>query len=291
MINFDNYILSAQRLTLQLPPALPLHTGNIDGLHYGIYQPASDIRHIVVVYHGGGVHSQAGYQILAHQLSAMPGIAVCLVDIRGHGQSSSGKLMHPRQIWQDVDTLLSALHMAYPQARCHLLGHSSGGGMLLNYATRMPQNPLVHSLILLAPELGPFAGTAHPLSPADRFATVKNWPFILNALSAGRLCGQYPAVKLHFPADVLKNDPRFVCHYTVNMANALTPQAPAKQLAALSLPTLILAAQHDELFSAEAITTLVRQQNNPQVQCEMLPGCGHLDCVFGVAERVRQFIA
>ncbi|WNP34487.1 alpha/beta fold hydrolase [Enterobacter kobei] len=291
MINFDNYILSAQRLTLQLPPALPLHTGNIDGLHYGIYQSASAIRHIVVVYHGGGVHSQAGYQILAHQLSAMPGIAVCLVDIRGHGRSASGKLTHPRQIWQDVDTLLSTLHATYPQACCHLLGHSSGGGMLLNYATRLPRNPLAHSLILLAPELGPFSGTMRPLPEADKFATVKNWPFILNALSAGRLCAQYPAVKLHFPAHVLKNDPHFVCHYTVNMANALTPQAPAKQLAALSLPTLILAAQHDELFSAEAITTLVRQQNNPQVQCEMLPGCGHLDCVFGVAERVRQFIA
>ncbi|BCU57525.1 alpha/beta fold hydrolase [Enterobacter kobei] len=291
MINFDNYILSAQRLTLQLPPALPLHTGNLDGLHYGIYQSASAIRHIVVVYHGGGVHSQAGYPILARQLSAIPGIAVCLVDIRGHGRSASGKLTHPRQIWQDVDTLLSTLHATYPQACCHLLGHSSGAGMLLNYATRMPQNPLVHSLILLAPELGPFAGTAHPLSPADKFATVKSWPFILNALSAGRLCAQYPAVKLHFTTQVLESDPCIVRHYTVNMANALTPHAPAKQLAALSLPTLFLAAERDELFSAEAMSTLVHKQNNPQVLFETLPGCGHLDCVFGVAERVRQFIA
>lgn len=291
LINFNNYILSVQQLTLQLPPALPPHSGNSAGLHYWLYLPASAIRHIFVVYHGGGVHSQAGYQILARQLSATPGIAVCLVDMRGHGQSASGKLMHPRQIWQDVDTLLSVLHTTYPQAGCHLLGHSSGGGMLLNYATRLPRNPLARSLTLLAPELGPFSGTARPLPEADKFATVKNWPFILNALSGGRLCGQYPAVNLHFPAQVLESDPRVVRHYTVNMANALTPQAPAKQLAALTLPTLILAAEQDELFSAEAITTLVRQQNNPQVQCETLPGCGHLDCVFGAAERLRRFIA
>ena len=120
---------------------------------------------------------------------------------------------------------------------------------------------------------------------------MKNWPFILNALSAGRLCGQYPAVKLRFPAQVLKSDPRFVQHYSVNMANALTPQAPIKQLAALSLPTLILAAEQDELFNPEAIARLAGKQNNPHVQCETLPGCGHLDCVFGVGERLLRFIA
>nr|WP_318383519.1 alpha/beta fold hydrolase [uncultured Enterobacter sp.] len=288
MIDFDGYPLKArQQGATPLPPLQ-----HIDGLSLRIFYGEIPITDVVVIYHGGGVHGVAGYEVLAHQLSATPGVAACLVDIRGHGQSSGprGTVSHPRQVWHDVDTVLAHLETTFAQARCHLFGHSSGGGMLLNYITGLTQPTRAASLTLLAPELGPFSNTAHPLPASHRFATVKTWPFVLNALSGGRLFSHYPAVTLNFPEVVLKSEPHFVHRYSVNMANALTPRAPQKQLARLALPTLIIAAEQDELFSAQAMGDLVARAGNPQVRFEILPECGHLDCVFGVSEKVLEFM-
>lgn len=63
------------------------------------------------------------------------------------------------------------MRLRFPLARRHLLGHSSGAGMLLNYLTRYPCEQQADSLTLLAPELGPFSGMARDLPAAARFAS------------------------------------------------------------------------------------------------------------------------
>lgn len=68
------------------------------------------------------------------------------------------------------------MRLRFPLARRHLLGHSSGAGMLLNYLTRYPCEQQVDSLTLLAPELGPFSGMARDSPAAARFAQVRQWP-------------------------------------------------------------------------------------------------------------------
>jgi len=290
VINFDHFNQQAEQLEATLPLPARVNTLQIEGLRYRLYQPQRTADDLVMVYHGGGVHLDAGYDILARQLSHDERIAVCLVDIRGHGGSTGakGQVAAASMVWHDVDTLLAEMHRLFPQARIHLLGHSSGGGMLINYFTRYhPQQPS-DSLTLLAPELGPFAPEVRRSQVSVPFADVRQWPFIVNALSGGWLFGNYPAVQLNFPENVKASEPDFVQYYNVNMANALTPRHPAKQLAALPLPTLLLAAADDELFSAQAMAVFAKQHGNEKLRFSIIENSSHLDCLLYAGDKIRQ---
>lgn len=293
MIDFHHFIAQAKDYDETLTASAIIAPGNVAGLSYYLYQQHDEPDNVVIVYHGGGVNCSAGYTILANQLAAIPGVAVCLVDIRGHGESTGekGKVERPERIWEDVDTLLQEMDSRFPQARKHLLGHSSGAGMLLNYLTRYPFKQPADSLIMLAPELGPFAKIAPATPITENFAKVSQWPFIINAISGGYLFGQFPAVRLKFPAAVMETTPGLVSKYSVNMANALTPRDPAKQLAALPVPTLFLAAGRDELFSAQSLADFVSRHGNTQLQFRLLENSTHLDCIFSAYREVGQYLA
>ena len=293
LIDFHHYISQAKHYDETLPVNANIITGEVAGLSYQLYQQYDEPDDIVIVYHGGGVNRNAGYSILAGQLSSSPGVAVCLVDIRGHGDSSGkrGTVEHPEQIWQDVDTLLQEMRCHFPQARRHLLGHSSGAGMLLNYLTRYRFQQQADSLIMLAPELGPFANIRPATAITESFAKVRQWPFILNAISGGYLFGQCRAISLNFPTAVRESLSDLVCNYSVNMANALTPRHPIKQLGALPLPTLLLAAGRDELFSAKSLADFASQYGNPQLQFRQLDNRTHLDCIFGAYREVVAYLS
>ncbi|CUY24857.1 lysophospholipase L2 [Serratia marcescens] len=292
LIDFDRYVEQAKSYGEWSAGHADMLSGRINGLSYRLYRHTAESEDVIVVYHGGGVNSAAGYDVLARQLAAEPTLAVCLVDIRGHGDSTGerGTVERPERIWRDVDVILAEMRRRFPLARRHLLGHSSGAGMLLNYLTRYPGEQQADSLILLAPELGPFSGMARDLAATARFAQVRQWPFVANALSGGRWFGHARAVSLNFPPAVLAAAPDFVCQYSVNMANALTPRAPAKQLAALRLPTLLLAAAQDELFSAQSLQRFVERHGNVHVAFGLLEGSTHLSCVFDAHRFVLQHI-
>lgn len=201
LIDFDRYVEQAKSYGEWPGAQVGTLSGCVEGLSYRLYRHAAESEDVMVVYHGGGVNSAAGYDVLARQLAAEPTLAVCLVDIRGHGDSTGerGTVERPERIWRDVDVILAEMRRRFPLARRHLLGHSSGAGMLLNYLTRYPGEQQADSLILLAPELGPFSGIARDLAVTARFAQVRQWPFVANALSGGRWFGQSRAVSLNFP--------------------------------------------------------------------------------------------
>ena len=52
-------------------------SGRVEGLSYRLYRQTAESEDVIVVYHGGGVNSAAGYDILARQLAAEPTLAVC----------------------------------------------------------------------------------------------------------------------------------------------------------------------------------------------------------------------
>lgn len=292
MIDFNYFNDQAEQLAATLPQPARVNTVLREGLRYRLYQSEQTPDDLIIVYHGGGVHLDAGYDILARQITQDERIAVCLVDIRAHGGSTGtkGQLANVAVVWRDVDTLVSWMRTLFPYTAIHLLGHSSGGGMLINYFTRYHPQQKSDSLILLAPELGPFAPEVRRPQTGAPFAEVRQWPFIINALSGGRLLGNYPAVRLNFPEKVKASALDFVQHYSVNMANALTPRHPAKQLAALPLPTSLFAARNDELFSAQAMAVFAQQHGNPQLYFQILDECLHLNCVFGLEEGIHQHL-
>ncbi|MDF7647590.1 alpha/beta fold hydrolase [Erwiniaceae bacterium L1_54_3] len=292
VLDFERFSAAAADYEQSLRSTSSVTTHHEEGLRYRFYEGTHPVKNIVIVYHGGGVNLDAGYGILARQLVAESGLSVCLVDMHGHGESKGikGHLPDPRLLWQNVDMLITALKRSYPQAQYHLLGHSSGAGMLINYFTCHKPAYRITSLTLLAPELGPFAKGVHRKITTVPFARVTQWPFILNALTRGKLFGNYVAVNLNIPGSIDNDVKNLVRKYSVNMANALTPRSPAKQLSTLPLPTLMLVADKDELFEPKAMEEFAKKYGNHYLSFKLLKDSHHLDCLFHSSFQIGEFI-
>ncbi|MBF7684426.1 alpha/beta fold hydrolase [Acinetobacter sp. B10A] len=291
MIDFSKFIESLKKHDFFVEHSTNILEHYLDELYLRIYKPILDIEEIIIVYHGGGVNSDAGYDILAKQLIQYEQTCVCLVDIRGHGRSCRNeKNLSSKQIWQDVDIVVQYFNHSFPQARIHLLGHSSGGGMLLNYLTRYIPTVKIDSLILLAPEFGPFTPTNLHISSSTPFASVNKWIFIINAFSFGFVFGNHVGVKLNFPQEVIQLKPDFVQYYSVNVANALTPHQPLQQLKKIVLPVAILIAENDELFDADQMLAFAKLAKNTNLTSKIIKSSTHLDCIFNASEAIQTFI-
>lgn len=293
MIDFTRFKERYDQLNDLLPYPDKISEVQISGLYIRVYEPKTVVEEVLIVYHGGGVNSDAGYDILARQLSYALHVCVCLVDIRGHGRSCGhrGDALSPGQIWQDVDTVIDYVHTSYTDARIHLLGHSSGGGMLINYFTQHVLSRKVDSLLLLAPALGPFSPPALHTDLSIPFASVNRWAFIFNALSAGFFGGHRAGVKLNFPQEIISSRPDFVQVYSVNMANALTPRNPARQLKKLSFPVIILLAEQDELFDVSQMDDFFKSSGNSNLSSHIVENSTHLSCIFELTDSVRKHFA
>lgn len=269
------------------PQWLRTETPSIDLAHQ-IHLPDGAFEGLLIFYHGGAAHGRAGYDRMAQRLVEAAPIAVCLPDIRGHG-ASGGKRGHaaaPVRVWDDVDRLVAAMREQFPEMRIHLGGHSSGAGMLLNHLTRRPPQTQADSLILLAPELGWRAGLYHNGSRFGSFARVRIWPFMLAALSGELFGNGIPAVHFDLPTEAL-DAPGLVSHYTVGMANALTPDNPARQLQRLTIPTHIGIAGSDQLINADRLAAFITQQKNPNIHVTRLADTDHLGAILDAAPFIQ----
>lgn len=234
--------------TVELPDLESLTASDGVRLSYRRYIPITP-RAVVLFYHGGGAHSGAGYQYLGNGLQNEFDVAVYMPDIRGHGASEGpdGDTPNPGQVWKDITTFLKHIHTEFPQLPLLLGGHSSGAGLVLNYASQ-PGHEAVDNYIFLSPEFGFRSKTARP-SLATSFTTVKTFPFIINAMSGGLLSGHSHAVRFNYPAELLASNKSLVSSYTVNMANAITPFAPQKQIAKIDRAFGLWIGADDELIN------------------------------------------
>lgn len=105
-------------------------------------------------------------------------------------------------------------------------GHSSGGGLVVNYATWSRRRPDVAAYALLSPQLGYLAKVDHPTPSRVSFARVNVAAFIVNGVSGGLLLGHNHAVQFAYTDKMLAEEPGMVKSNTVNMANAITPTSP-----------------------------------------------------------------
>lgn len=109
----------------------------------------------LIFIHGGGAHSGAGYQHLANNLQINYNINVFLLDLRGHGKSDGdrGDCSSAQRILEDIKLFVDYIKEKYPEIPITLGGHSSGGGLVLNYSSWKNKSP-VDSNIFVSPKLG-----------------------------------------------------------------------------------------------------------------------------------------
>lgn len=242
--------------------------------------PANDpSAPLVVMIHGSGMHS-GQFERLATTLAANSVADVLVPDLRGHGPSPErrGDVDYIGQLEDDLAALIEA--EVSTDQEVILLGHSSGGGLVVRFAGGA-HGAMLDRAILLAPYLGHDApttrpnagGWAHPL--LRRYIGLE----ILNGFGFTALNG-LKVVQLNLPGIVVADTEAgpMTDSYSYRLNTSYHPR-PELGADVANLPdTLLIAGADDEAFLADQY----RPTMEPFTELgtyHVLPGLQHMDVV------------
>jgi Lysophospholipase len=225
-----------------------------DGVKLAYYLYANDHAIATLIFfHGGGAYSGAGYQCLAQGLSGKYKVNTILVDLRGHGNSGGRRGGTPsvKQVYKDIDSIIDFAHEKYSGIPLYAGGHSSGCGLLLNYASYNGKGN-VDGYFFLSPYFGYTSKTDR--ENCVSFTKVPLPFFILNGMSWGLLFGNANAVQYNYSADMLASQPLLTGAISVNMSKSMTPTDPVRQFGKIDKKFGMFIGSDDELFDPEKIS-------------------------------------
>ena len=264
-------------------PELEFLTAN-DGIDLAFHEYVpGQIDAVLIFYHGGGAYSQAGYQHIGAGLSEKQNILVVTPDIRGHGDSSGqrGDAPSVKQVFEDVSSFIILMKEQYPDQKLFLGGHSSGAGLVLNYSSWKKREE-VSGYLFLSPQLGFRSNTQ---KKGNKFVYADTAPFISNSMSGTD--GNTPAVFFNYSEEVLSST-KNIGFLTVNMANAITPEAPIKQIKQLDQPAAVWIGEKDEIFKADKVISLFAK--NKDVYTEIIEDEYHLSILVKAADYMAPWL-
>jgi len=262
-----------------VPPLQFIEASDNTKLAYREYIP-DQIDTILIFYHGGGAYNKAGYQFIGDGLSKHFNCLVVTPDIRGHGDSGGARGDTPsvEQVFEDIGLLIRLIKTKYPQKELFLGGHSSGGGLVLNYSSYKKREN-TSGYLFLSPQLG-FRSETEIKNNPNPFATVKTELFISNAMTGSD--GNTKAVFFNYSDEVLQTT-KNIAAITVNMANAITPSSPIIQIRKLDLPTAVWIGEKDEIFNVEKVVSLFKK-NNPKSYTKIIENEKHLSILVNATD-------
>lgn len=245
---------------------------------------------LVVMLHGSGWHGQQ-FEGLAAGLADVADVLA--PDLRGHGvvPLRRGDIDYIGQFEDDLADLIAA--RAGPQQRVILLGHSSGGGLVVRFAGGA-HRPLIDGAVLLAPFLHHSAPTTRENSGG--WATISLRRIIgLSVLNTLRITALNGTVVIRFAMpDAVLNGPlghTATTEYSYRLNTSLAPRSDWKADVAALPPFLLVAGAQDEAFFADRYESTVAPLN-PAGRYVLVPGVGHLDVVDAAATltALRDFV-
>lgn len=260
---------------------------------YYSWLPEKEPENVVIFYHGGGAWSGAGYFYLAQETCKQFGIGMYLVDIRGHGNSEGirGDAPATEQVWQDIASTISFVKNQHPNAKLFLGGHSSGAGLVLNYASWQKQSDDISGYVLLAPYLGARSGTNNP--QAESFVNNVNlFAIIVSAITSGWLCAHRQAFTFNYPESLYESDNKMVRAYTCAMAHAVSPNNPKTIFENLTKPCALFIGANDEQFLPDEVSKYVDFMTHFKDEsfAEIVTGVKHLSILCTGHEMIGQAI-
>ncbi len=244
---------------------------------------------LIVMVHGSGWHG-AQFDRLAWALRDVAEIRA--VTLRGHGEAPErrGDVDYIGQLEDDLAALIRAEGGA---RRVYLLGHSSGGGLVIRFAGGAHRG-LIDRAILLAPFLHHAAPTAR--ENAGGWAHVLTRRIIglsmLNSLGIHRL-DHLKIIQFAFPKSVLEGpEGRFATQsYSWRLNLSFAPRRNYLGDIAKLPRFLLVAGAEDEAFQAKVYQPTM-EPVTASGQYVLLDGVGHLDVVDvpGTQASIREFL-
>jgi acylglycerol lipase len=237
-----------------------------------------------------GFWSNQLYQNMARELTQKFPVAVFLADLRGHGNSGGprGDAPSAQQVWLDVDDTVRLVKEKYPSLPLFLGGHSSGGGVILNYSGWETSN-LVDGYFLIAPFLG---GDSDTVQPDQRFVkNVRIWAIIAHMLSAGWLLSHTKAVFFNYPERLMKQDSHIITSYTTTMAIATSPYNAKGLFGKLKKPCALFVGSRDEQFIPEKLVGFnqhLSEEVKSKSSAQLVFDASHLSIVLQAPEFLAQ---
>jgi acylglycerol lipase len=280
----------------QIPPfelQQPAFIKASDGceLAYYLYAP-KEPRAICILYHGAGFYGGMVYQYIAKNLAKDHNIATYVMDIRGHGNSQGPRGDAPslEAVWDDVSTALHYARKNFANLPIYLAGHSSGAGLILNYAI-WPKHIDFDGLILLAPYLGIKSGVQKEyVDPRYQFVkSMRVWVMAIAGISNGYFCAHTPAIYFNYPFETLQDD-KILKYYTATMSMATAPYEIENIITKIQSPTAMFIASHDEQFKPEILTAWANKLPKDIKQYVEVVDAKHLTILLDSAELIAKGI-
>ncbi|MDR2019757.1 MAG: lysophospholipase [Treponema sp.] len=255
--------------------------------------PADQPAAALIFIHGGGAYSGSGYQYLAKGLSEKYDVSAYLLDLRGHGNSEGprGDAPSSSQVLKDLDLFIETIQKQNADLPLYLGGHSSGGGLILNYLANF-NDANIKGYIFLSPHFG-YKSKTERKNIKRPFAKVKTGLFVINGMFRGKKYGNTPAVFFNYPENVLKETPLLITSITVNMALAVTPNNPGGQFETIGKPFGLFVGEHDELFIPEKVLRygeLPGEDVRKVSVCQIIKNAKHLSILTIADQLTGDFI-
>lgn len=238
--------------------------------------PGSEALPLLVMVHGSGWHGQQ-FDRLAWRLRDVAEVRA--VTLRGHG-ASPARRGDVDYIGQFEDDLAALIGTQPEERRVIMLGHSSGGGLVVRFAGG-PRGGMIDGAILLAPFLKYNApvtrensgGWAYPLT--RRIIGLS----MLNMVGIHALDG-LTVIQFAMPEAVL-NGPlghTATTAYSWRLNQSFAPRSDYMRDVAALPPFLLVAGLEDEAFDARGYAPLM-QRATAAGRYRVVPGANHLGVV------------
>ena len=240
-------------------------------LFYRLIKSPKKKQTLVIILHGSSYH---GSYLVPLGLQLHENADICIPDIRGHGKSGQlGTCAYIGQLEDDLSDLIKKLSSKSSYKKIVIVGHSSGGGLAIRFASGKYKD-LAHQLILLSPAI--------ITAPTMNTPGAKSWAQVnkiklmellaLNAIGISRF-NTTVVVRINKKQD--QCDGSETMSYDYNLSVSMHPRIPYhKDLKTVAEKTTLLVGELDEINNPYAFENLF-----PKKTVKILPDTGHLDIV------------
>ena len=272
-------ITKAASADLPEPDAIMMRDGY--RLQTRVYGSLSKVRRTIILVHGSAWHG-AYFDAMARAILELPGTAVLVPDLRGHGAQPGrrGDIDYIGQLEDDLADLIAFARQHQPDTEVVLAGHSSGGGLAVRFAGG-PLGQLADRYALFAPYLGHEAPTTRPNSGGWAYPAIRRIVglTLLNAFGIRAFNG-LPVIAFALPVTVLSSPAgaQATPRYSYRLSVSFAPRNFAHDLERIDRPVLTLVGEMDEAFLSDQYAPILRHYVT-RSETLRIPIAGHLDIV------------